>query len=70
MIFLLSFAIALVVAGCDGDDGGSAPTAPVIETIAGGSIGDGRLATDAPFAPSAIGVDPSGNIYAADHLSR
>jgi sugar lactone lactonase YvrE len=45
----------------------SQPAPYIINTIAGGSIGDGAPATTAPFAfPDGAAVDANGNLYIAD----
>ena len=38
----------------------------IIETFAGGSIGDGGAATQATFVPSGVAVDGAGNLYITD----
>lgn len=63
-------ALALVTmicgAGCDGGDS-EAPTLAHVATIAGGSLGDGRLATEVPLDASDLATDRQGNIYLNDH---
>ena len=61
--------IGLAIAGCsnggDGDPDVSGQT--VVETIAGGNIGDGRPATAAPLAAVDVAVDRRGNVLLSDH---
>lgn len=61
----------MVAAGCsgggDGDGDGDQDTTIVVETIAGGKIGDGRPATEAPLAAVDIAVDRHGDVLLADH---
>ena len=56
--FRLALALVLLV-------GGSVPARAgvTIETIAGGLIGDGRIATTAPIVAKGLAVDHHGNVY-------
>src|SRR5262249_25113039 len=43
--------------------------ATVIEVVAGGGIGDGLPATEAPIDPLGVAVDGDGNVYLSDNIS-
>jgi uncharacterized protein YjiK len=59
MVFNRAIAAA-EVAGC-------VPPPPTISTLAGGGVGDGGLAVNAPVdAPEGVAVDAAGNMYIAD----
>ncbi len=66
---LVALALATVICcgtGCDGGDSDT-PTIAHVTTIAGGSVGDGRLATEVPLAANDVATDRQGNLYVADH---
>jgi hypothetical protein len=43
--------------------------AATIDVVAGGGIGDGLPATEAPVAPAGIAVDAAGNVYLSDSIT-
>jgi len=43
--------------------------ATMIEVVAGGGIGDGLPATEAPIDPLGVAVDGDGNVYLSDNIS-